>query len=83
MAPTTLCVAGVDDRDDGAVLASDVDHAVGGESERMRRNVRNEVDIADMGALLKVDDGKKVTRIGIAAVDAVAEDRHIGEASIR
>src|SRR5437762_2867448 len=43
-----LVRGGVDDRDDGAILAGDVDHAVGRESERMRRNVRCEVDIADM-----------------------------------
>ena len=78
-----LVRGGVDDRDDGAILAGDVDHAVGRESERMRRNVRCEVDIADMGASLQVDYAKKMTRIGIAAMDSVAEDRHIGEPRLR
>src|SRR5262249_38369904 len=44
---------------------------------------RCEIDIADMGASLQVDDAKKMTRIGIAAVDSVAEDRHIGEPRLR
>jgi hypothetical protein len=34
-------------------------------------------------ALLKIDDAKEMTRIGIAAVDTVAEDRHISEVGIR
>jgi hypothetical protein len=73
----------VDHCDDGAVLAGDVDHAIWCESERMRRDIGREVDIADMGALFEIDDAEKMSRIGIAAVDTVAEDRHIGEASIR
>ena len=49
----------------------------------MRRDMGREVDIADMGALFEIDDAEKMSRIGIATVNTVAEDRHIGEASIR
>jgi len=41
----------------------------------MRRDIGREVDIADMGALFEIDDAEKMSRIGIATVDAVAEDR--------
>jgi hypothetical protein len=34
-------------------------------------------------ALGEVDDAQEVAGIGIAAVDAVAEDRHIGKAGLR
>jgi hypothetical protein len=36
-----------------------------------------------MRALGEVDDAEQMAGIGIAAVDAVAEDRHIGEARLR
>ena len=36
-----------------------------------------------MGALLEIDDAKKMTWIGIASVDTVAEDRHISEVGFR
>jgi len=49
----------------------------------MRRDIGREVDIPDMGALFEIDDAEKMSRIGIAAVDTVAEDRHIGEAGLR
>ena len=77
-----MCGA-VDHRDDGAVLAGDVDQAVRSESQRMRRDVGTQIDVADMGALFQVDDAQEVARIGIAAMDAVAEDRHIGKAGLR
>src|SRR5262245_46856603 len=49
----------------------------------MRRDMGPDVDITNMGALLEIDDAKKMTWIGIAAVDTVAEDRHISEVGIR
>ena len=73
----------VDHRNHSAVLTRDVDQAVGREPQRMRRDIGPEVDVTDMGALLEIDDTQKMTWIGIAAVDTVAEDRHISEVGIR
>jgi len=49
----------------------------------MWRDIGPEVDITNIGALLEIDDAKKMTWIGIAAVNTVAEDRHISETGIR
>ncbi len=49
----------------------------------MRRDIGRKVDIADMGALFEIDDAEQMSRIGIATVDTVAEDRHIGEPGMR
>jgi hypothetical protein len=49
----------------------------------MRRDIGPEVDITNMGALFEVDDGKEMARIGIAAVNTVAKNRHISEAGVR
>jgi hypothetical protein len=72
----------VDHRDRSAILARDVDQAVRREPQRMRRDIGPEVDITNMGALLEIDDAKKMTWIGIAAVNTVAEDRYISEVGI-
>ena len=49
----------------------------------MWRDTGPQIDVADMRAFLEVDDAEEMTRIGIAAVDSVAEDRHVGEAGFR
>ena len=49
----------------------------------MRRDIGPQIDGGDMGALVQIEDAKQMLRIGIAAVDAVAEDRHIGQAGLR
>ena len=83
IASTTLLVFAVDHRDDGAVLARNVDQAVGPELERVRRDIGTQVDGGDMRALVQVEHARAMLRIGIAAVNAVAEDRHIGHAGFR
>ena len=49
----------------------------------MRRDVRPQIDVADMSALVQIDDRQQMARIGIAAVNAVAENRHIGQPGFR
>ena len=73
----------IDHHDCGAVFAGDVDQPVGAELERVRRDVRTQIDSRDMGAFAQVEHAEQMLRIGIAAVDAVAEDRHIGHAGLR
>ena len=73
----------VDHRHHGTVLAGDVDEAVRPELQRMRRDARPQIDVADMSSLVEVDDAQEMAWIGIAAVDPVAEDRHVGEAGFR
>jgi hypothetical protein len=73
----------VDHRHHGAVLAGDIDETVRAELERMRRDVGPQIDVADVGAFVQIDDAEQMTGIGIAAVDAVTEDRHVGEAGFR
>jgi hypothetical protein len=38
-----------------------------------------QIDIADMGALNQIDNAEKMSRIGIAVIDPIAEDRHTGK----
>ena len=83
IASTTLLVVAIDHRHDRAVLAGDVDEAVGPELERMRRDIGQQIDGGDVGALVQIEHAEQMLRIGIAAVDAVAEDRHIGHAGLR
>ncbi len=73
----------VDHRHHGAVLAGDVDQAVRPKLERMRRDVGPQVDVADMRALVQIDDAEQMARVRVTAVDAVAEDRHVGKAGLR
>ena len=73
----------VDHRDHRAVLAGDVDQAVGPELERMRGDIGPQIDGGDMRALVQIENAEMMLRVGIAAVNAVAEDRHIGEAGFR
>src|SRR5207253_9939389 len=80
MTSTGLWLAG---RHHGAVLARDVDQAVGPAPQRMRRDIGPQIDVADMRTLCQVDDGDQMAGIGIAAMDAVAEDRNIGKPSPR
>ena len=70
----------VDHRHHRRVLAGDVDEAVGPELERVRRDIGTQIDGGDMGALVQIEHAQMMLRIGIAAVNAVAEDRHIGHA---
>ena len=49
----------------------------------MRRDIGAQIDRSDMGALVQIEDAEVMLRIGIAAVNAVAEDRHISEAGFR
>ena len=49
----------------------------------MWRDTGPQIDVADMSAFLEVDDAEEMTGIGIAAVDSVAEDRHVGLAGLR
>jgi len=65
------------------VLASDVNKPVRPELERMRRDIGAQIDRGDMGALVQIEDAEVMLRIRIAAVNAVAEDGHIGEAGFR
>ena len=73
----------VDHRDRGAVLAGDVDQAVRSELERVRRDQRPQVDGVDQRPLVEIEHAQMVLRVRIAAVDAVAEDRHVGAAGFR
>jgi hypothetical protein len=79
MASTTVGLA-VDHRHHRRVLAGDVDEAVRPELERVRRDIGPQVDGGDMRALVQIEDAQIVLRIGITAVDAVAEDRHVSHA---
>ncbi len=45
----------------------------------MRRDIRMKIDGRNMRALMQIEHAELVLRIGIAAVNAVAEDRHIGQ----
>src|SRR5262245_12806116 len=74
---------GINDRDDRAILANDIDQTVKPELQRVQDNIRPEIDITDMGAHGEVDDAKHVAGIGVATVYSVAEDGHIGEAGVR
>ena len=49
----------------------------------MRRDVGPQIDGVDMGALVQIEHTEVMLRIGIAAVNAVAEDRHIGATGFR
>ena len=75
--------AAVDHANHGAVLAGDVDQAIGPQLQRMRCNVRPQINVADMRAPLQVEDAHEMVRIGIAAVNAIAEDRHVGKPGLR
>jgi hypothetical protein len=72
----------IDHRDDRAVLAGNIDQPVGPELERVRGNIGTQVDRADMRAFVQIENAQGMLRIGIAAVNAVAEDRHVGEAGL-
>ena len=74
---------GIDYGDDRAVLARDVDEAVRADLERMRRDVGTKVDGGGMRALVQVEHANEMLRVGIAAMNPIAEDRHIGEAGFR
>ena len=77
-----VCLA-VDHRNHRAVFAGDVDKSVGAELQRMRRDVRAQVDDRRVRAIVEIDDAEQVAGIWIAAVDAVAENRHVGAARSR
>ena len=74
---------GIDRGHHRTVFAGDVDHAVGAKPQRMRRAKRRQIDALDDFALDEIDDVERVTGIRIAAVNAVAVDRHIGAVGFR
>ena len=49
----------------------------------MRRDVRSQVDIADIFAAGEVNDAQCVAGIRVAPMDAVAIDRHVGKPGLR
>ena len=49
----------------------------------MRRDIGGKVDVADMRALGEIDDAERMARMRVPAVDAVAENRHIGKPGFR
>jgi len=49
----------------------------------MRGDVGPQIDGGEQGALFEVEHTKPMLRIGIAAVDAVAEDRHVRHPGLR
>src|SRR5262249_32303470 len=65
----------VNDRNHGAVFASDVDQSVGAQLQGMRRDVWAQVDIDGMRALFEIDDAEQMAGIWVTAVDPVAENR--------
>jgi hypothetical protein len=73
----------VDHRHHRAVLAGDVDQPVGPELERVRGDIGPQIDGGDMGALMQIEHAEQMLRVGITAMDAVAEDRHISHAGLR
>jgi hypothetical protein len=46
----------------------------------VRRDVGAQVDVGEARALVQIDHAERVARVRISAMDAVAEDRHVGEA---
>ncbi len=73
----------IDHRHDGAVLAGDVDQSVGTKSQRVRGDVGPQVDVPHVLAVDQIEDAEEMPRIRIAAVNTVAEDRHVGETGFR
>ena len=49
----------------------------------MGRDQGPQIDVAGTRAALEIEDEQQMARVGIAAVDAVAEDRHVGDAGFR
>jgi hypothetical protein len=68
----------IDERDDSAVLAREVEQTVRPDLQPMRRDVGCQIDIGDVPLHRKIHEGEQVAGIGIAPMNAVAVDRHVG-----
>jgi hypothetical protein len=73
----------VDDSHDNTVLTGYIDQIIGTEPQRRWRREWPKINIAHMDALHQINDADEISRIWIAAMDSITEDRHIGKSLLR